>query len=358
MTRYFALPSMILLLTLLAGCQPELNHTPPASEAETLGTPIQLTHAFVKAGEAYFSADMKWIIFQACTKPDTDYEMYVAQTQWKDDQITGISTPIRISPEGSWNSCGNFSPDGNSLIFSSTQKPRAKEPPTPGYHWAMPPEAEIYRADNWKAALAAIEPGGSTDLAQHAITHNIGYDAECGYSPDGKWIVYCSKITGDADIWAMRSDGTRQIQLTHKTGYDGGPFFSPDGKRICYRSDRKGNSLLQIFTADLTFDEKGDISGIVNEQQLTDNTAVNWGPYWHPDKTHIIWARTLHNQGNFELFLMRDDGSHKTQITFSNGFNALPVFSPDGNWLMWTSTRAKEKTSQIWIAPFKMPRGS
>jgi len=62
-------------------------------------------------------------------------------------------------------------------------------------------------------------------------------------------------------------------------GYDGGPFFVPDGKRIVYRSDRKGNDLLQIFVADLKFDAKGDITGITNERQLTDDANVNWGPY-------------------------------------------------------------------------------
>jgi len=39
-----------------------------------------------------------------------------------------------------------------------------------------------------------------------------------------------------------------------------------------------------------------------------------------------------------------------TQITFSDRADVLPVFSPDGKKLMWTSTRNEEKTSQLWIA--------
>lgn len=380
MTRCFSSLPVLAVLVLLGGCQQVENPTPPTSEEGLIVEPIQLTHAFARAGEAYFSPDMNWIIFQASSKKDEDYGMYIAQVQSKvsmkagGDRITGLNTPIRISPEGSWNSCGYFSHDGNSLIFASTVKPREKDPaPMPatrpttaatgpsrqgGYRWPMPGTAEIYRADGWKGAVSALAPGASTDLAKHAITKNSGYDAECGYSPDGQWIVYCSNVSGDPEIWAMRKDGSKQVQLTKNAGYDGGPFFSPDGKRICYRSDRKGNSLLQVFVADLVFDSTGNITGIAKEKQITDDAAVNFGPYWHPDGRHLIYATSLHGQANFELYLMRDDGTRKTRITFTQGADVLPVFSPDGKYLLWTSSRGPEKTSQLWIARFVMPKGS
>ena len=394
MIRNFAIfPYLLGLLLLGAGCRhTEFNPTPTSIEADCLSDSIQLTHNFQQAGEAYFSPDMKWIVFQAMTKPDEWYVMYVAPLKWEGDRIVGIGAPVRITQAGSWNSCGYFSPDGASLIFSSTRVPypvqasgpsAASRPTTApatggsrqggsGYRWTMPETAEIYRADNWRAAVEAASSKStpSTDLAQHALTHNNAYDAECGFSPDGQWIVYCSKASGDPEIWAMRADGSKQVQLTHNPGYDGGPFFAPDGKRICYRSDRKGNNLLQIFVADLAFDAAGDIVGIKNERQLTHDepvdekhpvnlgAAINWGPYWHPDDRHIIWATSGHGMANFELYLMRDDGSHKTRVTFTNGPDLLPAFSPDGKWLMWTTRRGPEGTSQIWVGQFRLPKGS
>jgi Tol biopolymer transport system component len=55
---------------------------------------------------------------------------------------------------------------------------------------------------------------------------------------------------------------------------------------------------------------------------------------------------------------MRDDGTYKTRITHTNGADILPVFSPDGRYLMWTTTRGPEKASQIWVARFHLPKGS
>jgi Tol biopolymer transport system component len=216
---------------------------------------------------------------------------------------------------------------------------------------------EIFRVDGWEEALGAARDG-YIDLAKHPLTDNHAYDAEDAFSPDGGWIVFTSNRTGDLELFAMRADGSDVVQLTHTKGYDGGPFFSPDGKRLVYRSDRAGNDLLQIFVADVDRDRSGQITGFSRERQLTRDANVNWGPFWHPDGRHIIYATSAHGHQNYELYLMRADGSHKTRVTFTEGFDGLPVFSPDGKWLMWSSKRTPDHTTQIFIARFKMPRGA
>ena len=87
-------------------------------EAQTLSNLVQLTRGFERAGEAYFSPDMRWIIFEAVPHGQEHYQMYMAHLQYKDGWISGADEPIRISPEPSRNTCGFFSPDGKSLIFS------------------------------------------------------------------------------------------------------------------------------------------------------------------------------------------------------------------------------------------------
>jgi Tol biopolymer transport system component len=82
---------------------------------------------------------------------------------------------------------------------------------------------------------------------------------------------------------------------------------------------------------------------------------VNWGPFWHPGGKHIVYATSAHGHQNYEVYLVRDDGSQPTRITYANGADVLPTFSPDGKWLMWTSKRTPDGTTQVFAARFKLP---
>ena len=338
------------------------------SEDVVLQEVTQLTRGFDRAGEAYFSPCMNWIVFQATPPGETGYQMYVAPLEIESMRLR---TPVRISPAPSKNTCGYFSPDAQSLIFASTA---GKEPATtqaaagasaPGYQrssgsykWEFPREMEIFRADGWEDAVNAADPTSGTNLARHPLTDNSAYDAECAFSPDGEWIVFSSDRSGDAELYVMRANGSDVTRLTHKSGYDGGPFFSPDGKGLVYRSDRQGNDLLQVFVADVVRDRSGRITGLKRERQLTRDDNVNWGPYWHPNGRHIIYATSVHGHQNYELYLMRADGSRKMRITFTEGFDGLPVFSADGKYLMWSSKRTADGTTQVFIARFSLPPGA
>ncbi len=91
------------------------------------------------------------------------------------------------------------------------------------------------------------------------------------------------------------------------------------------------------------------------ERALTSNEFVNWGPYWHPDDRHIIYATSKHGHSNYELYLMDVDSGKEERITYHEGFDGLPVFSPDGKRLMWTSSgRTADKKSQLFIADFSL----
>jgi Tol biopolymer transport system component len=55
---------------------------------------------------------------------------------------------------------------------------------------------------------------------------------------------------------------------------------------------------------------------------------------------------------NFDLYLVRDDGSEMHRVTYDAAFDGLPAFSPDGRYLMWTSRRTGLDAPQIFIAEF------
>ncbi len=352
---------MTLLLAFLVGQDVPLH----PDEEGAIGTPVLLTDpsVFLKAGESYFDPAGKRIIFQAIEnpkngqEPDDDYGMYLGDLTFDSDgAITGLSNVTRLSNEGSANTCGWFHPQDSALVMYATTTTPLVDGDVPGYQrgsgryrWAFPPKMNIVSHN--------LETGETTSL----VTDDEHYLAEGSWSPDARHLVYCSLASGSGDIYITDLQTGEDRLIVGDTGYDGGPFFSPDGKRIVYRSDRRGNDLLQLYVAELRFDEDGSIVGIEKEYQLTDNEHVNWGPFWHPNNRFLIYATSEISHRNYELFVCDADsgkadgttryGIRKRRITHADGFDGLPVFDATGNLLMWTSKR-NTGTSQLWVAPF------
>jgi Tol biopolymer transport system component len=331
----------------------------PAQEAESiegkyLSDVRQVTRGMAKAGEGYFSPDGQQIIYQAVP---LDYPFYQIYTQ----PLKEGAVPKRISTGRGRTTCSYFSPDGKKILFASshldpkldeTEEAARKEDEEnkrlgrrPRYKWDFDPYMDMFEADLDGNILKRL-------------TEAKGYDAEGAYSTSGKLIAFCSDRDGDADIYLMNSDGTNVRQLTDAKGYDGGPFLSPDEKWIVFRSDRKVPEHLQIYV--IGVDGK-------NETALTDTNGVNWGPYWHPTEPYLIWSGADHSdptaRPNYDLWLAKyavKDGKFSIEapirITDSPSADVLPVFSPDGKQLMWTSTRTDDHSSQLFIANFHLPQ--
>lgn len=366
-----------------------------ALEAANLREHVQLTfpEQFVKAGEAYFSPDSSWIIFQAVPTPKagaapaTFYSMFVAKLR-RDDvgRIVGIESPIEVSAPGSANTCGFFHPnEPGRIIFGSTTAPPAEGPAagyqrgSNAYRWAFPEQMEVVSMIVPAIVRDALGDAGAPAEAALLFDRDFdsaaplwvrpGYDAECAYSPDGRFIVHTrvDTATNDPDLFLFDTKTQASTPIVMKKGYDGGPFFSADGRRIAYRSDRRGDDLLQLFITDLVFtnDERGAPSVKLIEHQLTDDDQVNWAPSWHPSGSFLVYTTSRVSHANYEIFSIEaprfGEASTKNlprsrRLTYAPGFDGMPVFSDDGRWMMWTSQRGdvrddeEKASSQIWIA--------
>jgi TolB protein len=387
MTSPFRAPLAAIALLLPAAAHADWR----GAEAPALRHHVQLTFPdrFEKAGEAYFSPDADWIIFQAVPvtpegqAPEMDYQMYVAQLQrGENGRVTGVDTPIRLSPPGSSNTCGFFHPlHPHRVIFGSTLTPPAADD-RPGYQrgesrysWAFPREMNVVIRtvpEIWHEMTKDMNPLPTIFFDEDArrpvpLWEADGYTAECAYSPDGRFIVYTQvdPKTNDPDLWIFEVETGERWPIVQAPGYDGGPFFSPDGRRLCYRSDRAGNNMLQIYVADLEFDAADRPVRVAMEHQLTDNEHVNWAPFFHPSGAFLVYATSEISHRNYEVFAVEipregerteADALRTRRITHAEGFDGLPVFSADGKFMMWTSHRGGAEpgrdrpSSQVWIA--------
>jgi Tol biopolymer transport system component len=326
---------------------------PQYQERDFLTRIRRLTVEGRRAGEGYWSPDGKRLVFQS--ERDAANPFYQIFTL-----DLGSGDVKRISPGIGKTTCAFFRPGTDEILFSSTHHdPKSKQYQDDElafrasgkerrYSWDYDPEMDIYAYSEKSGALKRL-------------TTARGYDAEASYSPDGQWIAFSS--TRDAynrtltaeeqkkfdentsyfgEIYIMRADGSDQKRLTRAPGYDGGPFFTHDGSRIVWRQ----------------FDEMGLIANIrtmkldgTDAKQITDFGSMSWAPYEHPSGAYFIFASNKLGFENFELFIVDAKGEKEpVRVSYSDGFDGLPVPSPDGTQLAWTSSRSGGGAGQLFLA--------
>lgn len=366
----------------------------PAAESWCLTDHVQLTdeNQFLKAGESYFSPDGHMIIFQGTPRPEGDalaekhYGMYVAAAIRDDDgAITGIGKSTLLSRPGSANTCGwfhptVFEPNVSYCVLYGTTTTAPDDSASSGYQrgtsrytWQFPNEMEIVQQAISRQAFVCgngdqrnrrPRVNGWRMSGEAPLWTRPGYDAEASWSPDARHVLYTRLKPGsdDGDLWIYDTQTETHTELVAKPGYDGGPFFSPDGTRICYRSDRRGDKALQLYISDLAFDGTGKVTGIAREIPITDNGHVNWAPFFTPDGSMLFYATSEVSHANYEVYAIDATGNAEpssranVRITNARGFDGLPVFTPDAEWMMWTAQRGQlvegetRPSSQLWAA--------
>jgi TolB protein len=335
--RLFTPAAGILLLSALSAAYAQSATEMATLREKHLRNVRQLTFGGQNA-ESYFSADGKKLIYQSAhgdVKCDQIFEM----------NIDGSDQHMVSTGKGR-TTCSYFFPSGEKILYASTHLASPECPPRPdfskGYVWAVYAGYDIFTA----------KPDGS-NLKQ--LTTTPGYDAEATISLDGKKITFTSVRNGDLDIYVMNADGNNVKQLTHEVGYDGGPTFSSDGKWIVYRAyhpktDQETADYKALLAQNLIRPTSLEIwimkSDGSDKRQITNLGAASFGPAFTADGKKIIFSSNYDPEthatggmGNFELWLINPDGTGLERVTYSDGFDGFPMFSPDGKKFVWASNR-------------------
>jgi Tol biopolymer transport system component len=347
------------LLSIAAPFAGDDNPVPEAYEEKNFVTKARrLTFEGRRAGEGYFSADGTKMVFQSERVPGNPfYQIFEL------DLTTGETR--QISPGSGKTTCSFFNPVNGRIEFASThldpqsrklqaeELERREKGTERRYAWDFDPEMDIFDID-------------PESLEMRRLTEARGYDAEGSYSPDGEWIVFSStrsayerELTDEqtrqletdpsffAEIYIMKSDGSGERRLTRFDGYDGGPFFMPDGERIVWRRFDTRGLVADVWTA--------RIDG-TDPRQITDFASMSWAPYSHPSGEYIIFTSNKLGFENFELFIVDAEGKKEpVRVSYTDGFDGLPVFTPDGEKLAWTSTR-RTKHGQMFMGQWNHAR--
>lgn len=258
----------------------------------------------------------------------------------------------------------SWSPDGRQLVYSRFA---AKHPLAPVKLWSRNTKYDLY-ATGWlsdydrsgeRLAVTKMNPitnpsemsgdGNGTTLfivdngkPPRAILTRKDLILGPSWSPDGKRIVVgvgvfsafldsdigdkkpVDPVNGGAQVAILNADGSGFHVVTAGPDNNAFPCFAPDGKRIVYRTSGPEGDGLRIMNL-----EDRSVKVLTNNY---DNF-----PVWSPRGDLIAFMRRIN--GFFEVMTIHPDGTGLQQLTHTRGNEAHIAWSPDGERILFTSSR-------------------
>jgi serine/threonine protein kinase/Tol biopolymer transport system component len=192
---------------------------------------------------------------------------------------------------------------------------------------------DVRRAELQGDALPVAE-----SVIRNAGTWRAAFDA----SQDGILVYQAgSSVFGSQLLW-MAHDSKPPTQLGETSKF-GEMRLSPDGRKLAVVI---GEPTSALWIYDVT---RGVRTRFTFESTLTDAT-----PVWSPDGNRIAFSQR--RGGGLDIYVKDASGSGKEELLFSdNQDKPLSDWSPDGRYLMYTSTSLGQASS-IWLLPLSGDR--
>jgi dipeptidyl aminopeptidase/acylaminoacyl peptidase len=250
--------------------------------ADGSAEPRRITFNKPAESDATWSPDSRRVAFSAKREGDDVNQIYVidvasgGEAQRVTSSATGARTP-------------RFSPDGNTILFSTTAYPdtaddednrkAAKERKDAKSKVHVFDSYPIRMWDRWideTHTHIAVQPLGPAErprdlLAKTNLIKEAGFagrgaegsreEIEAAWSPDGNSVVFTATTTRNTaayaehgyDLYRVALDASEPVRIAHAEGSYGRPQFSPDGKTL-YATFEENNTKVYNLTRLVAFD--------------------------------------------------------------------------------------------------------
>lgn len=164
------------------------------------------------------------------------------------------------------------------------------------------------------------------------LTTDGSFKQNIQWSPDGKTLLFTRIHQGKMALWTMPATGGEMKRLLPghtEPHFDGA--FSPDGKRIIYVYDQLQGTdgKLRINTC---------LSDGSDDQTLIPHKAFEESPRFSPDGQLVLWVSTRGK--NPDLYTVTADGKNEKRLTSDPAYDLHPAWRPDGKQIAFASGRS------------------
>jgi len=216
-----------------------------------------------------------------------------------------------------------WSPDGKELLFTQFKN---------GYN-LEPADLFIYNLETGALRMLVSDGSGNINLPGAA------------WNSTTEQIVFTSTRDPHDEIYIINENGIpgeewRVTSRDNFVAYE--PSFSPDGQWVVFEShplDVVENGVIMKYKI-------GGSEDFIALTPLTDDCRQ---PNWSIRGDRIVYQRFSNSQ--WDLWVVNIDGSNAHQITSGNGDKTDASFSPDGNWIVYSSDEGELELASIFIIP-------
>jgi len=171
------------------------------------------------------------------------------------------------------------------------------------------------------------------------------------FSPDGKRIAFHVDDGRQLDVYTYEWARDFTTRLTSDPAVDSYPVWSPDGRTIVFASSRGVKQLANLYWA------SADGSGEAHRLTTSDDRQL--ATSWHPSGKYLAFDQQI-SPREWDLMVLPMDVSGSvwtagtpTRVMSKIAQRPTAVFSPDGQWVAYTSNESGR--SEVFVRAFPGP---